>query len=775
MPDATVTACAPAASARAPRAPAPRAFASRVRASRVRQWMALVPTALTFGAGGADLAAQARPPRDPSPHSDVALVAAQTAVTAGQRITVAVRLILDPGWHTYWTNPGDAGLPLEVTWTLPDGVTAGPLQFPTPRLTPQPPLMSYGYERELLALVELQLPPSLDGKTPLRLRGTAKWLACADVCLPGSGSLLLELPVMAGGAATPTPWAAAIERTRAQLPAALLGWTARAWTTPDGVTVALVRDASATRTTAASFTAPYVFADSAGVIDAAAPQRVAIGSDTVVIALPRAPGAADTATRVSGIIASDIAATEPRSYRLDVALHAPVPAQLRARASALLAGAHDIGGVSGVPAATSALALPDPTADMTLVAAIAFAFLGGVLLNLMPCVFPVLTVKVLALLDHGGTTDDARARWHAVAFGAGVLLSFWLLAGVLLALRAGGEQLGWGFQLQSPIVVALLALLMFGLALNLSGVFEIGLALTRLGGVGAGRGYLDSLLTGALAVVVAAPCTAPFMGAALGYALVQPAVVGLLVFTALGLGLALPFMLLASVPALLRVLPRPGPWLGTVRQLFAFPLYATVVWLLWVFGQQAGVDALAVVLLALILLALGAWTWARGVHGDRGATRGIASALMLGAVAVATISATRARPPSASTVVAGWEPWSTGRFSTLRNEGRAVFIDFTAAWCLSCQVNERIALRTDAVRRAFAEGNVALLRADWTSRDSSITEVLAGFGRSGVPLYVLYPAGRDAAAVILPAVLTPGMVVTAVSKAAPATVVLQPR
>ena len=309
-------------------------------------------------------------------------------------------------------------------------------------------------------------------------------------------------------------------------------------------------------------------------------------------------------------------------------------------------------------------------------------------------------------------------------------------------------------------------------------MFEIGLSLTRLGGAGAGNNYTDSLLTGGLAVIVAAPCTAPFMGAALGFALVQPALIGLLVFTALGIGLALPFVVLTSMPQLLRFLPKPGAWLETLKQLFAFPLYATVVWLLWVFGQQAGIDALAVLLLAMIVLALGAWLWARGVRSDRVVTRLTAAAVGVVAV-IAGAGSSRlipspARGSAAATTVVGsteWQPYSEEIVRTLRAEGRPIFIDFTAAWCLSCQVNERVALRTDAVGDAFARGNVALLRADWTSRDDAITKVLASFGRSGVPLYVLYPAGKTGAPSILPAVLTPGIVVDAVHKAAPTTVV----
>ncbi|HYW50131.1 MAG TPA: protein-disulfide reductase DsbD domain-containing protein, partial [Gemmatimonadaceae bacterium] len=621
-----------------------------------------------------------RPARDPSPHSDAALVSESANVQPGGTVTVAVRLTLDPGWHTYWLNPGDAGLPLRVTWTLPAGVTVGPLRFPVPRLTPQAPLMSYGYEDELFVLADVQVPAGM-APGPLALTGRADWLACAEVCLPASGPLALTVPVTASGPGGPTGSTAAIAETRAMLPAAATGWTMRSWTTPTGYVVTAIRDSGA------ALAAPYFFVDSAEVLEHADAQRVATAGDTLVLAIPRAKVATGSVTALRGILAADVQAASPRGWLLDVPVTAPSRA-LRTRAEALLssAGARPIGGVTAVSAAdasSAATELPDPSADMTLIAAVLFAFVGGLLLNLMPCVFPVLTVKVLALLQHGGG-DASRGRKHGAAFGLGVLLSFWVLAGVLMALRAGGEQLGWGFQLQSPPVVAMLALLLFVLALNLGGLFEIGLSLTRLGSAGAGGGYGDSLLTGALAVLVAAPCTAPFMGAALGFALVQPAFVGMLVFTALAIGLALPFVLLASMPRLLRFLPRPGPWLETLKQLFAFPLYATVVWLLWVFGLQAGVDALAIVLLAMIVVAFGGWLWSRGVRHDRGATRAAAAIAMACAVVVTLLGATRPAPAaSAAVAVAGWEAWSPERVRQLRAEGRPVFIDFTAAWCLS--------------------------------------------------------------------------------------------
>jgi thiol:disulfide interchange protein/DsbC/DsbD-like thiol-disulfide interchange protein len=721
-------------------------------------------------------------PRDPSPHSDATLISDVSSVRPGEHVTVAVRLTLDPGWHTYWINPGDAGLPLKVKWTLPAGVTAGALQFPTPHLTPQAPLMSYGYEDEVFVLTELQVPANAVVGSSLHVTGKAEWLACAEVCLPATGPLSLDIPV-AAGVATPTQFATALTNARAQLPAPSTEWTARAWATKAGYTLALVRN-TPQRTT--QFVAPYFFVDSADVLEHADPQQVIQLPDTLVLSLPRSKVASGTAHALSGIMLLDIDGAPPRGLHVSAPVSDNVPGALRTRATAMLQRAGPIGGVPltatfgpGTSSNSTTSFTADMPADLSLLTAILFAFLGGLILNLMPCVFPVLSVKVLALLEHGGATDPSRGRKHGLAFGVGVLLSFWILAGVLISLRAGGQSLGWGFQLQSPPVVAILALLMFALGLNLSGVFEIGLSLTRLGAAGSGGSYRDSMLTGALAVLVAAPCTAPFMGAALGYALVQPALISLGVFTALAIGLALPFVVLASAPQLLRFLPRPGQWLETLKQLFAFPLYVTVVWLLWVFGLQAGIDSLANLLIAMIVLSLGAWLWARGVRMDRPVTKLSAGLLFVAAAALGIAAGndtSSAMSPAARTMPAttgltgSWEPFSTERVNELRAAGRPIFIDFTAAWCLSCQVNERVALRTDRVQQAFRAANVALLRADWTSRDSAITNVLATFGRSGVPLYVLYPADRNAPPVILPAVLTPGIVVSAVATAAPTSV-----
>ena len=704
---------------------------------------------------------------DLSPNSEVALVSESNVFRPGATTTVALRITMDPGWHTYWTNPGDAGLPLDAVWTLPTGVTVSALRFPTPSLLPLPPLMSYGYEREVLVLADVTVASTVPIGTTLTLAVDTEFLVCADVCLPASAHTTLT--ARTASQVAPSAWAQAISATRAQHVRATSGWTVIAWR--DGARIVLV--AQVPRLLQASLRAPHVIADSSGVLEHAAVQRVALLGDTIVLALTPAKALADSTSRVRGLMLADVNASR-LGYQLDVALTRAPPrsAALVARLDGAQAfgtgGAPSGGTVSPAQATAASVAGANAAAaDIGVVLALLLAFAGGVILNLMPCVFPVLSIKILSFVDRGGDDGGAVGRKHALVFTLGILTTFWVLAGSLLVLRAGGAQLGWGFQLQSPAVVAALALVVFALALNLSGVFAMGMSLTRLGGIGSGMRYSDSFLTGLLAVIVATPCTAPFMGAALGYALTQHAVIGLAVFTALGLGLAAPYVVLASSPALLRRLPRPGPWLETLKQLLAFPLYATVVWLLWVLGRQAGSDQVALVLLFVVILALVGWIAGRAQNAGRNRGSGVALALLLLTI-VGGGAVTAAQPvtPSSDRVApSGWEPWSESRVGAARDSGRAVFVDFTAAWCLSCQVNERVALHTDAVERAFSAGNVLRLRADWTSRNASITATLATFGRSGVPLYVLYPAKRDAPAELLPAVLTPGAVIAAVTRA----------
>jgi len=711
---------------------------------------------------------------DASPHSAVELVGERAGIAPGGTLTAAVRVTLDAGWHTYWTNGGDAGLPISVVWTLPAGITAGPLRFPRPHLLPQPPLMSYGYETDVLFLVDFHADNALQPGAMTTIRAAAEWLACADVCLPASGTATLALPVAATERVASLPAAPVFRAARAAMPASRAEVRGAAWRRAEGYLLVV----TGARSPDGDPGPPYFFADSAGVVDHFSPQLVAQHADTMVLAVKKSRFASPDANRLGGVLAWPHGADTGPSFVLQASLQSERESTALYRAAVALLASTPLdssGGARSLAAATAGSPLaPVPPVDdaagasLGLLAAALFAFVGGLLLNLMPCVFPVLSVKVLSLVELGAG-ETRRTFRHALTFALGVLVTLWAMVGMLLALRAGGTSLGWGFQLQSPMVIAVLALVMFGLALNLSGAFEVGLSLTRLGGIGAGKGLGDSFLTGALAVIVATPCTAPFMGAAIGYALVQPPAVALTVFTALGTGLAAPYVLLASVPSLLRRLPRPGAWLETFKQALAFPMYATVVWLLWVFGQQAGVDALAVLLLALTLTAFAGWAWGRASRSGSRVLRSVAVGAMLLAVGAAwrgsvgrTVAS--AASPSAHGEVA-WEPFSPEALASHRAAGRPVFVDFTAAWCLSCQVNERVALQVDRVQAKFTEANVVLLRADWTSRDTVIANVLGSHGRSGVPLYVLYPASDAAPPEILPTILTPGIVMAAVERA----------
>lgn len=706
---------------------------------------------------------------DPSPHSDLALVSDRASIAAGQPFTVALRMTLDTGWHTYWLNAGDAGLPLQIQWDLPEGFRAGPLDWPVPELIPTPPFMSYGYEDEVLALATITPPASLPQGRPITIGGRADWLVCADVCIPAAGEVSLSLRVSAGTAEVEARWTSAVATTRDRLPRAADGWRTRAWAV-DSAYVLEVEPPTGTR-----FVAPYLFADSGGVVEHALPQRVArAGAGVWRIRLAMPDYAEEAASRIGGLLVADVGAgrTSP-GWMIEAAVE-PAPSDDAAeRSTVFLTGdVQETGGFTSSGPEFQPEAARVASSVPGFLIALAFAFLGGLILNLMPCVFPVLSVKVMTLVHDAGASRVGRMR-HGLLFAAGVVVSFWALAGLLFGLRAAGSSLGWGFHLQSPAVVAILTLMFFALALGMSGVIEVGSALTRLGGTRSSRSDVDALLTGGLTVLVAAPCTAPFMGAALGYALVQPPALGLAVFTALGVGLAAPYSVLAATPALLSRLPRPGAWMETLKEALAFPLYATVVWLVWVFGRQVGMNAAAVLLLAITTTGFAAWLAGRAAGASRRGLR-VATTAVGSLAVILSLWASRSATPSPSATsgngrssleTPAWEPFSTERVSELRGEGRTVFVNFTAAWCLSCQVNDRVALHTRSVTRAFEEADVALLKADWTSRDPVIADALQSFGRSGVPLYVVYPPDPSSQPEMLPALLTPGIVIEAIGRA----------
>jgi thiol:disulfide interchange protein DsbD len=664
------------------------------------------------------LAAGARPVR--TEHVEAELVAETATIAAGQPFTVALRLKMDPEWHTYWRNPGDSGLPTTLAWTLPPGFQAGDIQWPAPKALPIGPLMNYGFENEVLLPVEVRPPAGLNAGSSVTLRARANWLVCREVCIPESADLALTLPVAAAASGN-TPWSAGIAATRDALPRAPDGWRASAHRGPDGrVTLAL--DGAA----AAAWRSAFFFPHAEGRLEPAGAQPLMRFERGAQLALPPAKQPVGVFERADGVLVTQGPDGASRAYLIET----PV----------VTAALPDLGTARGVAGGEPALGFA---------VALLFAFGGGLILNLMPCVFPVLSIKVVGAVRqaHGARREQFL---HGLLFAAGVLAAFLALAGALLALRAGGAQLGWGFQLQSPATVAALAALFFLLGLNLSGVFEFSLGAT--GVPQSAHPHVNTFLGGVLAAVVASPCTAPFMGAAMGYAVTQPAAVALAIFAALALGMSLPFVLLCAYPAWLKRLPKPGPWLACFRQALAFPLYATVVWLAWVLGMQSGLDALGRFALALVALAFAAWAYGLAQAGA-GRARFAAAAGALLALWLAWPAAVPAAPPPdrAAASDPAWEAWSPARVAQLTASGTPVFVDFTAAWCVTCQVNKQLVLQNPAVRAAFAERGVALLRADWTNRDPAIGAALAALGRTGVPVYVLHRPG--AAPEVLPELL----------------------
>lgn len=680
-------------------------------------------------------------------HLQAELVAESQGIAPGQTIHVALRQKIMKGWHTYWRNPGDSGEATQIAWTLPQGWKAGEIVWAPPSLQPTGPLMNYGYTGEVLLPVALTAPASATPGQTVTLKAAASFLVCEQICVPEDAVLTLDLPVVAAPAASNPTWSAPIAAALAATPrpADLAATFMR-----DGETVKLAVTGAPLK--GAEMAGAYFFPYAGTVVEHAKPQGVERGAEGLTLSL--SPGYAfkpggTPPERLDGVLS-----VAGKVYEIDAAQGPLAP------------GAAGLGPppLKAVPQGPG-LGLP---------LAMVFAFLGGLILNLMPCVFPVLAMKAASLAGHGD--EHAAARRQGLAFLAGVMTTFLALAGALIALQSAGAAIGWGFQLQSPPVVAVLALLMLAVALNLSGVFEIG---TSVQGAGAGlasrAGLTGAFFTGALAVVVAAPCTAPFMAPALGWALTQSPVAALAVFAALGLGFGAPFTAAAFAPALLNRLPRPGPWMEGFRRLLAFPMYGAAAWLVWVLSVQSGSTGLARLLGVSVILAFGAWS--AGVAQHRSASGGkalvprLAALVAIGFALAAAVwpayddpqaAATDAAP---ATAVVPYEAYSPERLAALRAEGKPVFVNYTAAWCVTCQVNEKVALSTQGVADALRRTGAVYLKADWTRKDADIAAELAAHGRAGVPLYLVYPAGGGEPAV-LPQLLTEGIIAKALGKAA---------
>lgn len=668
------------------------------------------------------------------------LHAERVAAVPGQPATVGLRLKMDEHWHTYWKNPGDSGLPTKIAWKLPEGWTAGPIQWPHPEAQPVGPLMNYGYSDEVMLLVELT-PPADAKPGPVAITADASWLVCKDVCIPEKATLALAFAVDGGEPGAAPGNASHFREARARLPVAVSGWDAQSTIAGDRLALRVMPPAGSVAPAKLAFF-PY----RENFVDHPAPQAMRRDGNgfrlDVKLVQPVASGIGEAA----GVFVAE-SSWPGHAGRKAVELSLPV--------------------VAALPAIAAPIGAPAGEAGSSLALALVFALAGGLLLNLMPCVFPVLGIKVMGFVRHAH--GDARALWvQGAVFSAGVLVSFLALAGLLLALRAGGTELGWGFQLQSPAFVTVLAALFFLMALNLFGVFEMGLfAQSMTTNLSAKGRYADAFLAGVLATVVATPCTAPFMGAAVGFTLTQPTPVSLLVFAMLGAGMALPVLVLSCFPNAIRKLPKPGPWMETFKQVMAFPLFATVIWLAWVLGAQAGNDAVLALLAGLLVLAIGAWIYGRWAHSDSLARLAFAAAFAAAGLWLAWPGANakpgEIRAESARAGEIDWQPWSQERLAELRAAGTPVFVDFTAAWCVTCQVNKLVALHREEVVRALAERGVVALKADWTNYDPKITAALAELGRNALPVYALYLPGESAPR-LLPEVLTASLVLDELSK-----------
>jgi thiol:disulfide interchange protein/DsbC/DsbD-like thiol-disulfide interchange protein len=689
--------------------------------------------ALLFGQASPAGATEAMPSAGGSDNVKVELLSERALAAPGETFHLVVKQTIAPGWHTYWRNPGDSGEPTDITWTSPPGVTIGPIQWPAPTAIPFGPLVNYGYSKQVLLPITVTVPASARVGNAINLMAKVRWLECADICIPGEAEVGIGIDV----ARTPldNPNAAQLTLVNAAigaLPTPFQGTTILTDLGSAGLQMVI----KGTDTPSSAYFFPYEIKTGA-LVDFAQPQELVRGKDGFGLTLVKSPSfPADLVGPVGGVLVLG-QGSSAKAYEVQMNFDA-APKGSASQTPAIVA----------VPTAPS-------SSDIGLLLALGMAFLGGLILNLMPCVFPILSMKALGLIE-ASHTDAKSARAHGLWYGAGVIASFLALSGVLIAAQAAGAAIGWGFQLQNPAIVISLSVIMTLIGFNLMGFFEIGSSLQNIGG-GRARG---SFLTGILAVVVAAPCTAPLMGAALGFAASQPPPIALLVFAALGLGFALPFVALTFAPALLRALPRPGPWMVRLREALAFPMFATAIWLIWVASAQAGQAGVLAALVGVLGAGLGVWiarTW-RGVAG-----KSVAIVTILAALVWAGFHVTNAPMPASKSAAAGemGEAWSPQRVAELSAAGNTVFVNFTADWCVTCKVNE-VGVFSDArVKAALSGEKTAYLVADWTSRDAAIAQALASHGRIGVPLYLVYKPSQ-ASPTILPQLLTADVILDAI-------------
>ncbi len=708
--------------------------------ARIFQWLLLLAAICSSSGARADLTS-AQVSADGSsatgPHLRVSLVSSAKTIAPGAGFQTGLHFKMEPGWHVYWMNAGDSGEPPSVKWQLPEGISAGPIQYPAPHRLPYGPLTDFGYPDEVLFPIDMDVTSALKPGAVATLAAKVDWLVCRESCIPGKASLALHLPTGAEPIVD-APGLGLIQTWNRRLPKPL--------PPPGSASYSISADQISLMVGTSHDPAGALFFPSdKDQIDNTAPQTASAADYGVLLSVKRDTSLKGAPAALNGVVVF----RDGTAYEVHANAGGPVPARLNGRS-------------------------PAP-ATFGLIRALGLALIGGMILNLMPCVFPVLFIKALSLVQ---SSREARRemRLHGLVYTLGILVSFWAVVALLLTLKAGGSKLGWGFQFQSPGFLAVMALLLFFLGLSLAGMFEIGLRLTSAGGSLAEKpGYAGSFFTGILAMVVATPCTAPFMGAAIGYALAQPAWVSFLVFTALGAGLAAPYLLLAFQPAWTRLLPRPGAWMEVLKQATAVPIFGTVIWLVWLFATSAGDNALAGLLLAFLLLGIAGWILGRWPAKH---LPGLVAGLVIVLAILVPLYALHAYPPVVQAAGTGsgsrsgdkpdansWQPFTPEVVAKSQAAGRGVLIDFTASWCLSCQVNERVVLNRPEVQQRLRASNFTLVRADWTHHDDDIAQALAKLGRSGVPAYAVYSADAAAAPQLLPEVLTSNILFSAMDKA----------
>lgn len=671
------------------------------------------------------------------------LVSEASAVKPGEPFWVALRQAIRPKWHTYWKNPGDSGLPTEIKWTLPAGAKADAIVWPTPEVINVGGVINYGFSDDVMLLMRITPPADLPVGGTLPLSAQAEWLVCDDVCIPEEGKFTLDLPVAATAQPANAETRALFDKARRVVPVQS-PWTARYAVAANGDPVLAV-DAKGLKPD--TIRDVYFFPAEWGTTAHMAKQSAKVGADGIRIPLKKG--------ETKGVPPPQLLGTLVLTEKTADGEHRQ---------------AFDLVAKFDPTLATANVSSGEPS--LSLAEALLFALLGGLILNLMPCVFPVLAMKAASFARLAGHSR-AELRRDGLAYSSGVLVSFAAMAAVLLAIRGSVGEVNWGIQFQSPIFSLLIAYLFFAVGLNLSGVFEIGGRFAGLGqGLTARGGTTGAFFTGVLAVVVATPCTAPFMAAALGFALVQPAPQTVTVLLTMGLGFALPYLLLTLTPALQRFLPRPGAWMDRLRQFLAFPMYASAVWMIWVLTLQTGADGVLYALGGMVLIGFAAWLmrvggppssaglWLRRAAAAVAVLLAIAATLKLENPSATAASASDG--PANGVSFEGWERFSRARMAEAVAQGKPVFVDFTAAWCITCLVNERVALETAKTRQAFEQAGVVKLKGDWTNRDPEISTTLKESGRAGVPLYLWWPAGA-AKPKILPQVLTEAMIISEIT------------